>query len=343
MFAKTKRILKNLPYKFKGKKKFVSCPWLEYGLIFDHAKIIRVCCEQSHDGKGRFVIDDTFNGVWLDVEKIIKEKRRLRDIVRTGNIPDSCVGCIFLKNDYWEETDTFKNILLTHWTNCNARCRYCPAVRDKNLTNEQHYNIIPILEQMFSKKVIDKNAYFSIAGGESTIYPEFEKLLYYLIEQEIKNININTSGIVYAPAIYDAISKNLAEVVISLDCSDENTYREIKGVDTFNAVIGNIKRYVSAEQIGQKRVTVKFIILNGCNDNIKQILDWFILCKNLGVKKFAIDVDINWYNEQNGVLPYHIFDMICFAKTMAKKNFVSLDLYDRANMIYNSRKTDKKW
>ena len=196
---------------------------------------------------------------------------------------------------------------------------------------------------MFNKKLIDSNAHFSIAGGESTIYPEFEKLLYYLIESGIKNININTSGIIYAPAIADAISKNFAEVVISLDCCNQLIYKAIKGVDTFNAVVGNIERYLKAEQIKEKRVTVKFIILKGYNDSIKDIFDWFVFCKDLGVKKLAVDVDINWFKETNGMLPYHVFDMICFAKTMAEKNFITLDLYDRANMIYKSRKTDKKW
>ena len=98
-----------------------------------------------------------------------------------------------------------------------------------------------------------------------------------------------------------------------------------------------------AEQIKEKRVTVKFIILKGYNDSIKDIFDWFVFCKDLGVKKLAVDVDINWFKETNGMLPYHVFDMICFVKTMAEKNFITLDLYDRANMIYQSRKTDKKW
>ena len=261
MFQRAGRLISEIPQKLKGQKKFLSCKWLEHGIIFDHAKIIRVCCEQSHEGKGRYVLDDNFNGIWLDIDKILDEKKQLRKLVREGQIPDSCKGCLFLKEDYWDDGDYFDEILLTHWTNCNANCVYCPAVHDDNLKDEDHYNIIPILSQMFDKGLIPKTARFSIAGGEATIYPEFEKLLYFLTEADITNININSSGIRYSAAISDLLSKNLAEIVISLDSSNAFIYKLIKNVDAFDTVTANIKRYLNYEQISEKRVIVKFIII----------------------------------------------------------------------------------
>ncbi len=336
MFQKAGKLISDINFKLKRKKKFISCKWLEHGIIFDHAKIIRVCCEQSHPGKGRYVLEDNFNGLWLDIDKVINEKKQLRNMIRTGHIPDCCIGCSFLKEDYWDDEDYFDEILLTHWTKCNAQCIYCPAVKDENLLDSQHYNIIPILSQLFDKGLISKKAKFSIAGGESTLYPEFEKLLYFLTDSGITNININSSGIRYSAAISDLISRNLAEIVISIDSSDAFIYNLIKNVDFFDVVIDNIKRYLKYEQISEERVIVKFILINSINDSITDVLHWFILCNSLGVKKLALDVDIDWYNKMRNDVPEYLKEIILFAKKIAEINNVHLDLYDRADMIYKS-------
>ena len=340
MFSRLKNFLHNFSYYLKRKKKFISCEWLENGIIFDHANIIRVCCEQSHEGKGRYILEDSFNGIWIDINKILKNKQELKNMVRNNIIPDCCKGCQFLKNDFWEEKKSFSNILLTHWSNCNTRCLYCPAVRDNNLSDINHYNIIPIIEQLIDAKLINQDTKFSIAGGEASIYPEFDKLIYFLIDYGIKNININSSGIKYSPAIADAISKNLAEIVISIDSATAFLYKLIKGTDTFNVVLDNIKRYLDSEQVGEKRVILKFILLKGLNDNKKDLLDWFMLCSNIGVKKIAIDIDIAWYNEMKSNIPSYVIDLVLFAKDMSKINNIELDLYDRANIVYKYSKID---
>ena len=342
MFSKLKKNFCNFVSIIKNEKKFISCEWLENGIIFDHANIIRVCCEQSHEGKGRYILEDSFNGLWLDIDKILNNKQVLKNKIRNNIIPDSCKGCQFLKNDFWKEKKVFSNILLTHWSNCNTRCIYCPAVRDNNLKDANHYNIIPIIEQLIDAKLVNQDTKFSIAGGESTIYPEFDKLLYFLIDYGIKNININSSGIKYSPSIADAISKNLAEIVISIDAASSFLYKLIKGTDTFNIVIENVKRYLDYQQIGEKRVILKFILLKGYNDNKKDLLDWFMLCSNIGIKKLALDIDIAWYNEMQANIPSYVIDLVLFAKEMSKLNNIELDLYDRACIIYKYSKIDRK-
>ncbi len=337
------RIFSDLFSKLKGKKKFVSCHWLEHGIIFDHANIIRVCCEQSHEGKGRYILDDKFNGIWLDIDKIKSEKEILKLKVRNGQIPSCCKGCQFLKNDYWDDKNYFSHVLLTHWSNCNTRCVYCPAVRDNSLSDENVYNIIPIIDQLYDAKMINEDTYFSIAGGEATIYPEFDKLIYHLMTLGIHKINFNTSGIKHSHSIEQAIKDNIGEVVISIDSATAYLYTKIKGTNTFQVVVNNIKRYLEAQQIGEKRVIVKFILIKGYNDNNKELLDWFMLCLKLGVKKLAIDIDIAWFNEFEHGYPNYVLDLILFAKHMAKINNLDLDLYDRASMVYNSYKANKKY
>lgn len=340
MFSKIRKIIPDLVLKAKGKKKFKSCVWLEHGIIFDHGGLVRNCCEQSHEGKGRFIIDDSFNGIWLDIDKINSNKQILRNQVRNGIIPDSCKGCQFLVDDYWDDEVYFSNVLLTHWTDCNTRCVYCPAVRDNKLSSETVFNIIPIINQMYNNNIIDKETYFSIAGGESTIYPEFDKLIYHLMDMGIHKININTSAIRFRPSIVDAISHSCAEVVVSIDAAYDKLYKKIKGTDTFDVVIKNLKKYIEAQIIGEQRVILKMILLNGFNDNKREVLDWFMLCLSLGVRKLALDVDIAWYNKIKDNIPKYLTDIILFAKKMADINNVDLVLYDRADIIYKTSKID---
>lgn len=335
MLLSIKGFFHNLCLRLKGRKKFVSCHWLEQGIVFDHANIIRVCCEQSHVGLGRHVLDDKFNGIWLDVDKINQEKDFLRLRVRNGQIPDFCKGCQFLKEDYWDDSKVFSHVLLTHWTNCNTRCIYCPAVRDNSLSDEKVYNIIPIIDQLYDSKMINNKTYFSIAGGEATIYPEFDKLIYHLLTLGISNININTSGIKYSPSVEQAIKENKAEIVISIDSATAYLYNKIKGTNTFHLVINNVKRYLAAQQIGEKRVILKFILIKGYNDNNKELLDWFMLSMSLGVKKLAIDIDIAWFKDFENKAPQYVLDLILFARSMAKINNLDLQLYDRASIVYN--------
>ena len=156
---------------------FISCSWLEHGIIFDHENILRVCCSQCNEGGGRPVLRGNYCGEILDWDKIFQQKREMRKVHRRGGIFDKCRGCILLKERQWDDEDYIDMLLLTHWINCNCKCIYCPAVRDEDLKkNNRHYNIVPVLTDMCNKNILRKNAYISIAGGESTIYPEFEDM-----------------------------------------------------------------------------------------------------------------------------------------------------------------------
>lgn len=187
---------------FNFTKKYLSCKWLEHGIIFDHANILRVCCSQNNEGGGRYILKHNYQGEILDWEEIFSQKRLQRNIQKEGKIYANCKGCIQLEKKRWDNKDYIDTLLLTHWIHCNSACSYCPAVRDEELLRvNKHYNVLPAIKDLMAKKILKKNAYVSIAGGEATIYPEFEELLHSLLDYGIKNICINTSGIKYSEAI----------------------------------------------------------------------------------------------------------------------------------------------
>ncbi len=315
---------------------FLSCDWLEHGIIFDHSNIIRVCCSQCNEGGGRPILAYNYHGELLDWDKIFAQKKEMRDVQRSGETYSKCKGCILLREDEWDDENYIKRLLLTHWIDCNCRCIYCPAVRDDKLKREnKHYDILPVLKDMCDKKVLDKHAYISIAGGESTIYPEFEDMLHLLLDYGCDNILINSSGIKFSPAIEKGLKNHCLEVVISIDSGTRETYEKIKLVKTYDAVCENLKRYAAAQGDQRLYLCSKFIIVPDYNDNENEIELWLKKSRELGIEHVAIDIDIHWVqkNMNNLQNERRIYDLIVYTKQIADRENLKLRYDERASIM----------
>jgi len=321
---------------------FQSCNWLEHGIIFDHCNLIRVCCSQCNEGGGRPILVRNYHGEILDWDSIFKQKREMRDVQRTGETYDKCKGCIMLKEDNWDEENYINHLLLTHWIDCNCRCIYCPAVHDDNLKVEnEHYNILPVLKDMCDKNILDKHAYISIAGGESTIYPEFDEMLHLLLDYGCDNILINSSGIKYSPAIERGLAKHRLQLVISIDAGTRKTYEKIKEVKTYDVVCENLRKYALAQGDKKDYLCSKFIIVPEINDDKKEIELWLKNSRALGIKCVDIDVDWRWVQKNMNKLKAEkrIYNLIVFAKKIADRENLLLRYDERASIM---RKTHYK-
>lgn len=324
---------------FNFKKKYLSCKWLEHGIIFDHANYLRVCCAQSHEGQGRYILKEKYKGELINWDDIFTQKRLQRNIQKGGNIFEKCKGCILLEKKCWDDKDYIDTLLLTHWIYCNSSCTYCPAIRDDDLkVTNQHYNVLPALKDLMNKKLLKKNAYVSIAGGEATIYPEFEDLLHSLLDYGIKDICISTSGIKYSEAIERGINMGRAKILVSLDAGTKETHKKLKQIDSFDSVIDNLRNYSNAQKKYKYQVSTKYIIVPGINDNKKEIFSWLLLNKELEIKHVSMDIEISWFSENNTNIPKHIYDLILFTKQKANDLDIQLVLFDRAGMVYNQIK-----
>ncbi len=320
-------------------KKYYSCKWLEHGIIFDHCNVIRVCCSQSHEGKGRYELVTKYQGEPIDWENVFAQKRLQREVQKKGATFESCKGCIELEKRHWDSKDYIDTLLFTHWIHCNCACTYCPAIRDDVLIeNNKHYNVVPAVKDMIEKKILKKSAFVSIAGGEATIYPEFEELLELLIDYGIKNIQVHTSGIKYSSAIEKGLRKGVVKVIVSLDSACAETHSKIKLKDCFDEVVQNLKKYSTAQRQNKELVSTKYIILPGVNDNKKEMYSWIMLNKELGIKSLDLDIDIAWFHENHSNIPEHIYDLVLFAKNKATNGDFQMRLFDRACMVYNEYK-----
>ena len=317
--------------KYQNNNNHKYCKYINESIIFDYKNNVKFC---PYSNLG--IITSKFDGIWLDIEKLKKIKSESINIINSINCPSTCKTCEYFSVNKKNENDGIKYLYLSNWKNCYLNCSYCDFPKEEDLIKASHYDVFQSIKQLIDSKLIDVNTTIIFNCGDATIHPEFDKLLYYFINYEMKKIIINTPAMRYCESISEAIAKNIAEVIIPFDSGCPYIFEKIKGSNKFDIVISNIKRYLAFEEPSEKRVILKYTILNGINDNQKELLDWFMLARDLGIKKLTIDIDKKWYNQIKDSIPQYLKELVTFIKTMSEYNEIKIDFCDRTSFIYNT-------
>ena len=197
---------------------------------------------------GQPVLYENYNGELIDWEDFFKKRDEHIELMKKGFSLHACRDCLWIKNAKWDERKKeFRYILLNVWTKCNLFCIYCSNHKDENvLKNTKEYNLIPVIKDMIDKGVVNENTKFDIAGGESTLDPHFNDLLALLIDNGIKNININTNALIYSESIKRGIEKGFVSIISSIDSGNPKKFEFIKKRNVWNQVWENIEKYSAA-------------------------------------------------------------------------------------------------
>ena len=156
---------------------FESCSYIEHGMVLDHCNRIRSCNNFNPRYGGRPVIYENYHGEKIDWTDFFRIKRELRQKYRENSCPDLCRDCVNTAFKQWDDEDYIDYLLLTPWVPCNSNCIYCQAPRDKYvLENTRVYKVLPLIKDMIKNKILKKEGTIDFAGGEPTIYCEFESL-----------------------------------------------------------------------------------------------------------------------------------------------------------------------
>ena len=90
----------------------------------------------------------------------------------------------------------------------------------------------------------------------------------------------------------------LAKLKVSVDAGTKKVYEQIKRVKGYDAVWKNLKKYIEASRKNPNaEVTIKYIIIPGINDNIKEAKEFIKRCNKLKCEKVEINVEFFWMNE----------------------------------------------
>lgn len=266
--------------------KYKCCPHIRNGLNFTRTGL-RFCNKLSASGQDSIVAyeKDFYN-------KFKTIKHNIIEQCKSGDIPEYCKGCIYLEEKDWDLYDEAKinNVEIFHWNQCNCACVYCGNRNETHLKvtekkgKSEFVDLYKILKSFIKEGYFAKEVNVSFVGGEPTLLKEFNDILKLFLKHNYK-MHILTNGILYEKLYAKSIKLNKENyMTISLDCGCEETFKKLKRVDKFKDVLKNIKRYIKESGENSKNLIIKYILIEGINDNREEIIKWLNLCKDLGVK-----------------------------------------------------------
>ena len=330
-------MLKFISELFKKKsveKNHLVCDFVRGGLIFSQDGLVKVCAKSSCSSESEFSLISNFNGLWFDTKSIKSKLNELKFKFQENSIPTECSDCCYLVPDKPVGNEVFDFVVLSHWKFCFLNCSYCYDKKTDDLSTVEHFDIMPVIQQLIDEKLITKETKIIFSCGDATLHPEFDKLMYFFINYEMKDIEIYTSAQRYCHSVAEAIGKNIAKVIVSLDGGCPYIYERVKGSNKYDIAISNIKRYLEYQDKNRKQVIINYTLIQGLNDNKKEILDWFMHSRGLGIKKFSIDIEEKWYNTLENSVPTYLEEIIIFVKELGNFNNMDLEFSPRVNALF---------
>ena len=259
------------------------CKYLFTALNFEPA-CISPCCDVRRAGVPTF----PFAGERLDLQSYFQS---VSDFLLLLQVDSTiCDGCPELKAtpaplpENAAITPKINSISVNHHRYfCNCRCVYCDLWHPKHAaTSPRPYSILPTLKQLVADKVVGAKPSISWGGGEPTILDEFEKTGTWALENGFHQY-VHTNALQYSPAVAGILARGEGMVNVSLDSYDAASYRKVKGVDGWEAVMETLRAYKAASGAYQS-IELKYIIFEA-NNNLRDIQRFFTLCQNLGVTR----------------------------------------------------------
>jgi len=313
-------------------EEYRSCHSIEGEIFFNHLNKIGYCCMLTPHG-GQPVLYENYQGELIDWDDFFKKRDEHIELMKNGNSLPACSDCFWIRNAKWDERKKeFRYILLNVWVKCNLFCIYCSNHTDKNvLNNTKEYNLIPVINDMIEKGVVTENTKFDIAGGESTLDPHFNDLLSLLINNGVKNININTNATIYSESIKKGIEKGYVSVISSIDCGNAKKFKFIKKRNLWKKVWENLSKYADAINCEDTKNTVrtKYIILPGVNDTKKDIGKFILKSKKTGVSGVILNIDLHWLrqNFEDTKTMLHIINLTKFFIRFSSKHGIDWQVW----------------
>lgn len=299
-----------------------------YNTIHFHQHFVSSCCTNV-DGLILGYGKDNISG-----EDIKKKYSDFLKLLKNGECPEICKNCYALESNF-DLSDIseikLKIFYISNWLHCNANCTYCVhnSLKDsKNPISEcikksETYSALPILKRLKQDNLIAENPVVFITGGEPALLDELPDIIDFFTENQAGFFQIYSSAIRYSKTIHKLLQSNInTELIVSPDAGNSDLYKKIKQVDKFYDVINNIKLYMQNISNPQSRVIVKYICIKDVNDNQDSIKEWMDYMHAIKVKNIRIDVDYNYPDKQNSIIP----SLFKQAKNYATSLNLNLDL-----------------
>ena len=126
-------------------------------------------------------------------------------------------------------------------------------------------------------------------------------------------------------------------MILSLDSGCMETYKKIKQVDKFDKIIKNLQQYIKKSPSAVNQIRMKYIFLEGINDNKEEIEKFLNLVRNLGIRN--VEISINYqkkYADSKYPVPVHFNELLVFFRSYAEKLRLNIITTARIRMIFET-------
>ena len=280
--------------------KYKSCIFLENnyasfrGNLDQGKNIITFCCGDS----ARKIAVELSENPAKTMENFYERRNEIinesLNIAQTGTTSDNiyynaCLNCkAFEERDDWQQGNEKKIHQVTFAVNpspCQAKCIYCSSRLearrgfDKELDAKGHELVLAHFTYLRENNLLADCAVWELSAGEITVHPYREQLY-----QNVGNDQAMwlSNCFIYSEEIANNLRNNeKSYVMFSMDAGTAKTWKKIKGVDNFTQVKEVVTRYTQAAINPSRQVLLKYIVLPGKNDDIKNLSQFAEFAKSL--------------------------------------------------------------
>ena len=256
--------------KTTNKIETTSCTFLQKA-IFLGTDEFRHCCYRFYvDGemKGDVAVFPVETDRDASLDKVVAEKKNLIEKINNGEKTE-CFGCPLLQRKDWMSIndEKFNLISIESHSRCNMRCEYCSDTYYGG--KEPNYDPLEFIKQFYDHDRIADDLQVSWGGGEPTVMRGFEKTVDYVTSHiKPKTQRFFSNSINYSEEIVHLLKENKASLTTSIDAGTPETFKKVRGVNQFEKVLTNIKRYFDASP---ENVVMQYIFSTEENSSWEEI------------------------------------------------------------------------
>ena len=267
-------------------------------------KCISFCCYDYKDKPCIGLANDAEETANSIMQMVIRYQSLIK-----RNLFFCCTNCNLLNDNkecLGDETIRFVN-LSAYPSPCQSNCIYCGFKKNKRLMvytdNEKplYLRMIKSLELLIDRGHIDNDALWQLSPGEITIHP-LRNLFYDFISN--KKCIVFTNGFIFDERLASELQNNkTASLNLSIDAGNSATWRKVKGLNNYEIVIENLKKYID-KCYDRNQITLKYILLPGVNDNYENIMGLSDLLHDLKIHSVMLSRDYGggWKNLDKGAI-----------------------------------------
>lgn len=216
-----------------------------------------------------------------DPEKSVDTLERVRNGLIDGTIllPEKCLTCYHNRESYLYSSRKLNSINFSFLGWCNYKCAYCSAHQP---SLKDHNKIICLEEYLTALEKRDMvNDIFStlFATGEPTLN-EKRFPLYRHCEEKQYFLDVFSNCSVLDQDLFEMAHRSPVIIRSSFDAGTPETYAKIKGVDRWDKMLENVRRYVQAPYMA---LNPKYLFTPEVNDDEEDVERFVRLCAELKV------------------------------------------------------------